>query len=82
MTLFQFKLLNEDDQASTIWLEGVLLDFRCEGSCKILLYQLHRFYVEVFYNYKSNKIERFKSFISVDGLHPYLQKIDVSKAFK
>ena len=43
----------------------------------ILLFQLESFYVEVYYERKTQKVELIKSFDDMDQLDPYLRKIDV-----
>ena len=78
MTLNQFQLLSEEDQATTTWANGSFLAIGDMEHIKVLLYQIHGFYVEAFYNCESNKVEYFKSFSSTDDLEPYLQAIDLS----
>ncbi len=78
MTLNQFNLLNEDDQACAIWQRGVLIATRASGSCRVLLYQIEGFYVEVFYQPQYHVITKFKSFASTDALDPYFGQISLS----
>jgi hypothetical protein len=82
MTLHQFKLLSEDEQAGAIWQYGVLLDTRLQDVYDVLLYTIDCFYVEVYYDLEQNKIDCFESFSSLDGLDLYIQKLDISLLLK
>jgi hypothetical protein len=76
MTLNEFNLLeNNSKKAEVVWEHGVYIASRISPlvpDVKILLYQLPRFYVEMYYNNNENKILRLLSFCSVDNLEPYL----------
>jgi hypothetical protein len=54
MTLNSFKLLDEREQAETLWDKGVQLGERFDEEHHILLYQIDGFYVEVFYHPRHN----------------------------
>ena len=75
MTLYQFNLLDEMEQAEAVW-EGVHIAEREDEEHKILLYQIDSFYVEVFYHKEYNVIRRFRSFASTEQLEPYLKQMD------
>ncbi|MFL5789165.1 MAG: hypothetical protein ACJ748_13990 [Flavisolibacter sp.] len=77
MTLDQFNLLNEDEKSDALWIKASLIDVIRKDRLTILLYQLYSFYVEEYYNYDRNQIERFRSFSSTDYLEPYLNKISL-----
>jgi hypothetical protein len=72
MALYQFKLLKEQEQYSTTWEKGVLIDARMTDEYKFLLYKIDEFYVEIKYNGDTNRIEGLKSFNSVMPLKDYL----------
>lgn len=71
MTLYDFKTLNEQQQANAAW-DGVFLDLRTEKNYNVLLYDLGGFYVEVYYSSVLNKIIKLRPFQSVQPLQPYL----------
>jgi hypothetical protein len=48
MTLYQFKAMDEMEQAEAVW-DGVFIADREDEEHKILLYQIDAFYVEVYY---------------------------------
>ena len=79
MTLYQYMLLDQTDQACVLWNKGVFLCRRKNNQHFIELYQIDGFYVEVVYHRWNNKIERTRSFRSVDQLRPYLDQIDIEK---
>ena len=81
MTLDKFNLLNEDEKSNVLWLKGSLVDIIRKDHITVLLYQLYGFYVELYYNYNKNQIERFRSFSSTDYLEPYLDKISLEGIF-
>jgi hypothetical protein len=81
MTLYEFKLLNDNDQAQTVWDSGVLLGFRQEGSFHMALYRIDNFYVEIQYHTERNEIDDIKSFVSDGPLQPYLAQISLEGLF-
>jgi hypothetical protein len=78
MTLYQFKALPVMDQVEVLKAIGVYLDERCGATHTILLFQIEGFYVELFCHPWHKKVERLRSFKSVDQLRPYLDKIDIT----
>ena len=79
MTLYQFNLLTETQQAEELWENGVHIGEREEATYTIALYQISCFYVEVFYHRHLNAIKQFRTFSSTDQLAPYTCKINVGE---
>ena len=78
MTLYEFNMLEMNDQHSAIWENGTHISVRLEGSHKLILYQIFSFYVELYYSIEENKLTRLRSFSSVKCLDPYLPYIDIT----
>lgn len=76
MTLYEFKALDEMEQAEAVW-DAVHISERWDDEHNILLYQRDNFYIEVFYHRELNVIRRIKSFRNTSQLEPYLGKIDI-----
>ena len=70
MTLCEFNALSVQQQAETVW-QGEFLLFREQIVHTVLLYKVHDFYVEVYYNNESNEVVRFHSLKSVERLTLY-----------
>lgn len=85
MSLYEFNLLDNNQlKAEAVWQDGVYIATRTSPlhlDVKILLYQLPKFYVEVFYHEERNEILRLLSFSSVDNLEPYLLSINIDEVF-
>jgi len=62
MTLYEFNLLNEEDQYQSVWDNGTFIDSVTSEGFKMALYAIDKFYVEVRYDSESNKIIGLKSF--------------------
>jgi hypothetical protein len=77
MTLFDFKLLTEEDQLDLLHKEGVYIGKRKEAGLTILLYQLDSFYVEVFYKKYRYYVHELKCTDLMSCLDPYLEQIKV-----
>lgn len=81
MTLYEFNLLEDNaKKADVVWEQGVYIASRRSPHnvhVKIMLYQLPKFYVEVFFDIQQNKILRLLSFSSVGNLDPYLSCINI-----
>jgi hypothetical protein len=74
----QFKAFSEDSKANIIHRQGVLVSIRRTEKCKVLLYQVDSFYVEVFYHPTDHFI-RIESFSGTEKLDPYLNQISIEK---
>ena len=77
MTLKQFRSCSNYVQQQMIKHQSVFLLERRSLDWNILLFQLDGFYVEVYYERKTQKVEKLKSFDDIEQLEPYLCKIDV-----
>lgn len=73
MTLYQFKLLPDEKQYEITFTEGDFIDCYLAGNVRYALYAVNRFFVEVEYNRKKNKIVKLVSFIEGDKLNRYLR---------
>jgi len=78
MSLYEFNLLNEIQQAEMLWENGVHIGEREDQEHTIVLYQIEGFYVEVFYHRGLSAIKKFRSFSSTDQLMPYTDKINIA----
>jgi hypothetical protein len=78
MKLTDFNLLDEVKQAEVLLNYGVLVAERVYKSFTIFLYQVNKFYVEVYYHNSFSMIQGFRGFESIHSLDPYLEEIDIS----
>ena len=77
MKLMHFQSLSQSTQREVARKKGVLLFKKQCADFKVLLYQLHSFYIELYFHPSSNKATLVKSFSSVDELEPYLNDIQL-----
>ncbi len=70
-TLYQFKLLSDQEQYDLVFNKGQFLTYRLKLNSRFALYALHRFFVEIEYNVKRNKIVNKVSFITGDKMDLY-----------
>lgn len=78
MTLYQFKLLNTQEQVDLIEKFAIFLAARVDGVHRYKLLQLDSFYIEEEWQIIFNERRRFTAFIATERLQPYLQMIDLS----
>jgi hypothetical protein len=71
MTLYEFKLLPEQEQYRKLFNEGEFIIYRRGPNAKFALYALEKFFVEVEYKPNSNKIVKKVSFVSGKKLDLY-----------
>lgn len=71
MTLYEFKLLPEEEQYRILFNEGDFITYKLETNSIFALYALDRFFVEVEYNTKSNRIVKVVSFVMGEKLDLY-----------
>ena len=71
MTLYEFNLLDINNQMETVNQQGIYLDNHITKDEKFNLYAIDLFFVEVCYNSLENKISGIKSFKSGHLLDRY-----------
>jgi hypothetical protein len=71
MTLYEFNLLDINNQMETVNQQGIYLDNHITKYEKFNLYAINMFFVEVCYNSLENKISGIKSFKSGHLLDKY-----------
>ncbi|RYD86164.1 MAG: hypothetical protein EOP50_22870 [Sphingobacteriales bacterium] len=74
-----FNMLSSGEQRSELLGSGAFLRHRKEGDLSVLLYQLHGYYVEVFYFMHNLSIQNIESFDDLERLEPYLLDINIDK---
>jgi hypothetical protein len=77
MNLQQFKTISEEKQHRNILLYGTCIADRKLGNMHALLFQLHSFYVEVFFNEEVDEVVYTRSFEDIEELEPYLKQIEL-----
>lgn len=77
MTLFDFKLLMQEEQIEEVYRNGVYIGKRKEATTIVLLYQVDSFYVELFYKKYRHIVSHIRSSLSTSVLDPYLEQIEV-----
>lgn len=77
MTLFEFRVLTDDEQVDHLYRDGVYIGKRKDKGVSVVLYQLGGFYVEVYYHQYRRHVCRINGFSSTGPLDPYLQEINV-----
>ena len=73
MTIQSFTALSQDIQHRNLLLNGEFLADRSTEEAQILLFQLDRFYVEVYFSPYDDEVAYTHSFEGADGLAPYLE---------
>lgn len=81
MTLYQFRALDINEQASAVW-GGTFLDSRVEAIYDVHLYNVGDFYVEVYYSNKLNEIVKIRPFRYTSLIQPYLDRININQLHK
>ena len=71
MTLYEYKMLSEDEQYDTVFSKGKFLDIVLEGNSKYVLYAINMFFVEVIWDNEKNEILGKGQFKEGDSLDKY-----------
>jgi hypothetical protein len=77
MTLYEFNMLDEIKQTEAVWNKSVHIGNRSDEEHDIKLYQIDNFYLEIYRHREYDVVRRFRTFLSVDQLQPYLAEIDI-----
>jgi hypothetical protein len=56
MTLYEYKMLSEDEQYDTVFANDKFLDIVIKGNSKFVLYAIDKFFVDVIWDNKKNEI--------------------------
>lgn len=71
MTLYEYKILSEDDQYDTVFAKGKFLDIYIDGNTKYVLYAIDMFFVEILWDIKTDEIIGKGTFKEGDSLNRY-----------
>ena len=77
LSLKEFITLPEEMQFEILHKHGVYVGKRKRGKQTIVLFQLHGFYVEVYYRQYRKVIDHIIASDNVDIIHPYLDQIQI-----
>jgi hypothetical protein len=72
MTLCEFNLLDEKEQAEAVW-SGARVAKRQDEEHEIVLFQIDGFFVEVFFNRTYDVIRKIEAIENIDQLLLYLK---------
>jgi len=76
MTLYEFRMLNDEDQLTAVWDKGIFLENYITKTEKINCYAIDMFFVEVVYDTKQNEITEVRCFKEGHLLEKYSPKIN------
>ncbi|MEO6453156.1 MAG: hypothetical protein ABIN97_03745 [Ginsengibacter sp.] len=79
MTLCEYNYLDQTAQFETLYNHGIHISDRADTEHCIILFQLHSFYVELYFHIEHNSLKKFRSFSNMDYIKPYLEQIDLSE---
>jgi len=71
MTLYEYKMLSEDEQYDTVFAKGKFLDIHIDGNTKYVLYAIDMFFVEVIWDIEKDEIIGKGQFVEGDSLNKY-----------
>jgi hypothetical protein len=75
MDLYQFNRCDIHGRASIIWKEGVFIEYRDQKEYRVILYDMRKFYAELWYDSEMNHIQLARGFKKIVCLDPYLMEI-------
>ena len=81
MTLCEYNRLDQVEQFEALYNYGIHISDRADKDYCIILFQLHSFYVELYFHIEENALKKLRSFTNVDLITPYLEHIDLSELF-
>jgi hypothetical protein len=78
MDLYPFNFQDMQGRTALIWKHDTFICFREEGKNTVALYDMGKFFAEVWYNAEMNEIKRVKGFKSLQCLEPYSVAIKIT----
>ena len=82
ISLYEFNVLTDFEKTQVVLENDTNLKTRKEEGYIVNLYSLPDFYVEVWYDEESNRINKIRSLKSIDQLGPYIDGIDLGQVLK
>lgn len=79
MTMYEFRILSEQEQLDIIYSMGVYIGKRKAKELVSVLYQVESFYVELFYRKYRYHITHSRCSSSIAIAEPYLDQIDLGQ---
>ena len=73
ITLYEFRILSDQEQYRLVFNEGTFIDSKIYGNQRFALYALDMFFVEVEYDNERNKIINQTAFVTGEILNKYSQ---------
>ncbi|MDQ4140038.1 MAG: hypothetical protein M3142_05895 [Bacteroidota bacterium] len=77
MDLFTFCRLSLSNRQNLVREQGRFLQLRQHQDYYMCLYDMRKFFVEVWYNSKTQQVFRVLAFTSTNYLEPYLENINL-----
>ncbi len=81
MNIDKYNKVSESSQLNILDEFGVLLGEREDRFCRIKLYQIDNFYVEVYLHTHFNVVVKIQSSTDTDCLEPYIENMDINSLF-
>lgn len=82
MTLFDFRLLTDNEQINLLYTNGVYVGKRRVKGQVVVLYQLEDFYVEIYYKKYRHHVSCIHIFLTTALLQPYLDQVNIDDLIK
>jgi hypothetical protein len=83
VTLDEYRLITDTfTQLQQLWIKGIQVDSRVDGTSTFLLFQLKDFYVEIEYEKEKKKFIAIKTFQDGILLDKYITNINLSSLLK
>ncbi len=79
MTMYEFRILSDQEQLDIIYCKGVYIGKRKARGLVSVLYQVESFYVELFYKKYRYFISHSRCSASIVIAEPYLDQIDLAE---
>jgi hypothetical protein len=78
MDLYRFNYHNYAKRVALVWEHGTFIDFRDVGDNRIILYDMGRFFAEIWFDSDMNEVILVRGFRSIQCLEPYLETIKLN----
>jgi hypothetical protein len=82
MKLSDFTLLSDHEKKGTLLHQGVLLAKREAVGCKVFLFGMNDYYVEMFCDMQNKAVQEYRISHNTKLLTPYLQAISLDDLLK
>ncbi len=80
-SLEEFQNMPLEEQLQSLWFDGTALAYDHENEYKLVLFELHHYFIEVWFYGKTSQFYKMQTYQDLSRLDRFINLIDLKKLF-